>query len=322
MTENKRTWLLIGGAGYIGSHLALSLHKSGIKVVILDNLSTGLKRRISSEDTFYLGDSRDSKLIVEICDSHEITTIVHLAAKRQARESMAKPIEYWSDNLHSILGLAESLPELRVKNILFSSSCSVYGNAPIVTTDSQLNPVSPYGRTKLVSEQILQDSLSGLSINLGVLRYFNVIGADPMYPLWDETNGALLPAITQKINMNLDFVIHGGDYGTKDGTAVRDYLDVRDLADAHLLVEAYISQNNHDVIVNIGTGKDVSVLEFVEEAIRQQAPHLKINLGPREGGDPESIQSTIDSTMLRLGWIPKYTWQDSIADHFRAIGNS
>ncbi len=317
----RDSWLLIGGAGYIGSHLALKLKESGKRVVVLDNLSTGLGRRLSKEDAFYLSDSRDSDVIVDICEKHRIKTIVHLAAKRQARESVLNPIDYWTHNLSSVLGLAASLPRLDVENILFSSSCSVYGNAPVVGSHTELSPVSPYGRTKLVSEQILRDATCHYPIKLGILRYFNVIGADPSFPFWDETKGALLPALSEHILKNSDFVINGDDYATPDGTVVRDYIDVRDLVDAHILLEQYISRNNLDATVNVGSSNPVSVLEFAMEVKCQVAQNLRINFGPRVEGDPESIYSASDSIMSDIGWTPKYNWKQSVADHFKSKEN-
>lgn len=193
MNSQNENWLIVGGAGYIGSHVARSFGKSGNEIVLLDDLSTGLRRRISPHQTFVEMDARDTRGLIEVISNYKITGIVHLAALRQARESFIKPIDYWTRNVGVTLSIAEAVKNTNIQKLVYSSSCSVYGDSSEVDRKTSLKPVSPYGKTKLVGEEILQDLLLEKKVGIGILRYFNVIGCSDIEPLFDETSGALLP---------------------------------------------------------------------------------------------------------------------------------
>jgi UDP-glucose 4-epimerase len=314
-----RKFLLIGGAGYIGSHIAALLEDKNLDYVMLDNFSTGLPRRIINRQKFIFGDSSDSTLIKKLCSENEIDTVIHLAALRQARESVDFPTKYWLSNLKPLLGLVGALENSTIKNIIYSSSCSVYGNNHSVDIKSDLNPISPYGRTKLAGEMLLSDCTKEHGIKLGILRYFNVIGSDIRYPLWDETAGAIMPSISHALTEKTSIVINGKSFQTKDGTAERDYIDVRDLANAHLLIAKFIDENDENLSANVSTGIKTSLLRLIELVNEFSEIELEIQFTNAAKGDPDSISALIDESLVNIGWVPKYSVAESVSSHTDSV---
>jgi UDP-glucose 4-epimerase len=304
--------LITGGAGYIGSHLAHSQDFHDLEIVVLDDLSTGREKRVPANVFFVNGSATDSKLVRYVIDNYNIKSVFHLAARRQARESAMIPVEYWSNNVGSTLGLVSAIAGSSVESILFASSCSVYGNASLVNSSTVVSPVSPYGRTKVSSENILIDACQRLGIGLGIMRFFNVIGADFGFDSADTTKGALIPGLVEAIIAQKQFQVFGTEFLTKDGSALRDYLDVRDLVKAHRCVFDYVSHEREILTVNVCSGVSTSVLEVASIASNHLGKEVKLSLLPSQAGDPGEITSQRDSRLSELGWTPTYSIVDSI----------
>jgi UDP-glucose 4-epimerase len=317
---DSENWLVVGGAGYIGSHLVWELKKHSNKVIIIDDFSTGLERRIDKKVQLINMDVRNTRELTKILNENSIESIVHLAGLRQARDSIRHPTEYWNRNVGSSLSLAEAILQSNVKKILFSSSCSVFGNAGEVNDDSALNPVSPYGRTKLVGEQIFQDLLLEKEMGVGILRYFNVIGSHEILPLFDETSGALLPKIVRAALLGEPIYIHGFDYATKDGTAVRDYIDVRDLAKAHVKVASGLWPRAEPHFFNVSCGAPKTVQEMVDLVLEITKSKSEVILMPRASGDPDQVWSPCDDRLQKLGWRAEIGVFESVKSHVRSLG--
>jgi UDP-glucose 4-epimerase len=314
-------WLIVGGAGYIGSHVALEYEKHAAEVYVIDDLSTGLQRRISKPEKFFKVDVRNTSEIVSILNGYEIDGIVHLAGMRQARESLSIPTEYWDRNVGGTTSLAKAVLSSSVRKVVFSSSCSVYGNLGKVDVNSTLNPVSPYGRTKLVGEQILKDLMLEKEMSIGILRYFNVIGANEDAPFFDETAGALLPKIIPAALRDETIWINGDDFETHDGTAIRDFIDVRDLARAHVLVSENLYDTKQPHYFNVSSGNPQSVKDIVNKVVELTSSQSDIQFLPRAQGDPAEVWSLPDAELLKLGWKARLSTSESIESHVKSFSN-
>lgn len=310
-------WLLIGGAGFIGSHVLREFIKEGLDCVILDNLTTGLIERIPRHVPFIYGDATKSNEVLTACQSYDITGVVHLAAFMQARESIAEPIKYWSNNVGASLSIASILDQTKVKRVIFSSSCSVYGNAAGATENSPLNPISPYAMTKVASEQILSQACSKFSISISILRYFNVIGNDNFPESHDQCMETIVPSVVRQITSGEPPLIFGGDFATPDGTAIRDYLDVRDLARAHALV-ATSQQRKEKDIVNVSSGNPVSVKTIMDSILKVSNSSLKPRTAVAKPGDPGEIWAKPSESLRLLGWSPRYDLHESIQSYWNS----
>ena len=305
--------LIIGGAGYIGSHFLRDANFKQESMVVLDDLSTGRQSRIPNGIPFIKGNAVNLSLLHEVIQDYRIDNVIHLAARRQARESIHNPIEYWTNNVGATLSLVSAIKGSTVKNILFASSCSVYGQAKRVGSDSSIDPVSPYGRTKAVCEQILKESCDQLKIGLGVLRFFNILGADVTFDSADTTKNAIMPNLVEAAVMMKTFEIYGNDFNTKDGTAIRDYLDVRDLVLAHRYVLDYLLENGGDLTVNVSTGVPTSVLEIVRSASNHLSFEPLVRFATGKPGDPSEIFAEKDAHLTNLGWNPRHSLDESVA---------
>lgn len=316
----KEHWLVIGGCGYIGSEIVRELLKRGKSATVLDDLSTGFRERLNSETSFIHGDASDWQLVQRICLENRIDGVINCAGKREARESVLKPTKYWYENLSPTLGLAKGLQGTNVKHVIFSSSCSVYGAQTQVTQESSCNPISPYGFTKLYSEQILIDSLGEQGRKLTLMRYFNVIGASGDKSTIDITKGAILPVFIDRAIKNQDIQIFGGTFNTPDGTAVRDYVDVRDLAVAHILAADRSPKDTYkSKIINVSSGNPVSNLEVASQVLRITKSESKVIFQDSVKGDPEKIWGVPSQELVEWGWISRFSLADSIQSHFDAI---
>jgi UDP-glucose 4-epimerase len=318
LMESPETWLLLGGAGFIGSHVAKLMAESGVTVHVLDNLSTGLSSRVENLASLHVGDARDPNLIVDLCRKFDVFGVINLAAFMQARESVRDPIKYWSNNLGVSLALADAINSLELQKVILSSSCSVYGNLVNATEDSPLNPLSPYALTKVASEQILEQACREKKTDFVSLRYFNVIGGGNFPNSIDTKPETLIPSVCRKVFAGKTPVIFGKTLRTKDGTCERDYVDVRDLADAHLKVSLH-KEKFKNAYINVSTGITISVLEIVTKILEISGQHLGITYESAKAGDPETVSAVPSKELLDLGWVPKYSLTDSISSHWAAF---
>lgn len=304
-------WLLLGGAGFIGSHILREFLGKGAECFVFDNLVMGKKERIPSGVTFILGDATHANEVLKACKDFGITGIVHLAAFMQARESVRNPIKFWSNNLGASLALASILKESEIKHVIFSSSCSVYGNTQGATEDSPMHPMSPYAMTKVASEQVLQQACTENHVRLSVLRYFNVIGNGNFPSANDHSVETLIPASARQILANTPPTIFGGNLSTPDGSAIRDYLDVRDLAVAHELIASSPASKSFEVC-NVSSGYPVSVRTLLELLLEISGSNLIPEIVSAKEGDPDAVWAEGSSELYSLGWRPTFTLRESI----------
>lgn len=299
------TVLVTGGAGYIGSHTVRLLVSQGRDVVVLDSLELGDKSRLGSVPLFQ-GDINDERIIEKICRKHDITDVVHFAAYKAVGESMDQPLRYYNNNVAGTIALVRSLLSNDVNRIVFSSSAAVYGNPESVpvTEDSALRPESVYAQTKSVVEQFLK-SLDAIGLRSVSLRYFNAAGASADASIGEDWSMSqnLVPLVMKAIlGFSGPLNVFGNDYPTPDGTCIRDYIHVDDLADAHVKALDYLSTGGTSLACNVGTGKGTSVLDVLnlaEQVSGRKVPH---NIVGRRSGDPVSVYA--DPTLIRalLGW--------------------
>lgn len=326
----KQTILVTGGTGFIGSHTTVELQQAGYKVVIVDNLSNskievldGIEKITGVRPAFENVDLRDKEATEKVFAKYpDIEGIIHFAASKAVGESVQKPLLYYRNNIVSLVNLLELMPKYNVKGIIFSSSCTVYGqptpeNLP-VTENAPIKPaLSPYGNTKQVNEEIIRDYIhSGAPIKSIILRYFNPIGAHPTALIGELPNGVpmnLIPFVTQTaIGIRKELKIFGNDYNTPDGTCIRDYIYVVDLAKAHVAAMARVLDQDTDAIeyFNIGTGKGVSTLEVVEGFERATGVKVNWQYAPRREGDIEKVWGNVDKANKVLGWKAETPLED------------
>ena len=303
--------LVTGGAGYIGSHMVLNLTDAGEKVVVLDNLVTGFDWAIDGRAVFEPGNAGDIDHVRGIIDKHGITEIVHFAGSIVVPESVTDPLKYYGNNTATSRNLIEAAIKGGVKHFIFSSTAAVYGMtglAPVVET-TPLNPMSPYGRSKLMTEWMLADVAAAHPMTYGVLRYFNVAGADP-----GKRSGQSTPFATHLIKVACQTAlgqrekmdIFGTDYETPDGTCVRDYIHVTDLIAAHALLLKHLRNGGDSTTLNCAYGQGYSVRQVVETVREVSGVNLRADEGPRRPGDPASITATGEKVRSLLGWVPQH----------------
>lgn len=321
LLPTSKKWLFLGGAGYVGSHVLREFLATGASCVVLDNLVTGKIERLPPEVEFLQADATNAESIAAACKNFEITGVVHLAAFMQARESVADSIKYWKNNLGVSLALSTILNESNIEHIIFSSSCSVYGNAQNATEASVFNPISPYAMTKVASEQVLSQSAAANGVQLTILRYFNVIGCGEFEKSFDHGNETILPSAARKIIAGEPPLIFGGNFLTEDGSALRDYLDVRDLAKAHLVVAGRSSSPN-PMALNVSSGRTVSVREIVGTLLDISGSNLIPVVIPPKLGDPSEIWARESPGLKSLGWNPRYSLYESVQSFWKAFKKS
>jgi UDP-glucose 4-epimerase len=337
----KNTILVTGGAGYIGSHTCVELLESGFEVVVIDNLNNSKIESIHRVEKitgravhFYQGDVRDKQLLTRIFAQHKIDAAIHFAGFKAVGESCQHPLSYYQNNLDSMLVLLEVMEQANVKNLVFSSSATVYGDphtVPILE-DFPLQATNPYGRTKLFIEEILRDTSSADTLKhsenpwkIAVLRYFNPIGAHPSGLIGEDPNGIpnnLMPYLAQVAIGKLRILsIFGEDYATPDGTGVRDYIHVVDLAQGHIKALQYLlNQSSGSGLCesyNLGTGIGYSVMDMVhtfEKVIGREVPH---KIAPRRSGDIASCYANPTLSYQKLGWKVEKNLEQMLADTWR-----
>lgn len=323
--------LVTGGAGYIGSHTVIELIQGGYNVTIVDNLSNSkigvidrIKTITGTEPAFYQCDVRDKKALRKIFEKEQFSDVIHFAGLKAVGESVKIPLDYYDNNLNSTLTLVNVMREYNVKNLVFSSSATVYGNPASVPIyeDFPLSATNPYGQTKLMIEQILKDYYrSDNSFNIALLRYFNPIGAHESGLIGEDPNGIpnnLVPYITQVAVGKLDKIhVFGNDYPTKDGTGVRDYIHVVDLAKGHLAALRKLEKNCGLVIYNLGTGHGYSVLEMIKMFSDVVGKPLAYQIDGRRAGDIAECYANCELAKKELGWECSYGLKRMAEDSWR-----
>lgn len=296
-------WLVTGGAGYIGAHVLRALLASGEDAVVIDDLSTGNRTRVPSTIPFYHGDILDGDALLDVMTG--VDGVIHLAGRKSVSESVDKPLAYYDANLMGTLSVLRAMQYRKVKRIIFSSTASLYATSDIpVTETSSLDPQSPYAASKMFAERCIKDYAIRNDARYVALRYFNVVGAaNPS--LADTSNDNLVPKVLRSLRSRISPEIYGNDYPTKDGTCVRDYVHVVDIADAHALVAKNMDSLLHDCY-NIGTGHGVSVKEMVKALIDTFAPNIEPLYAPRRDGDPASVVANVKRISKELGFTPKH----------------
>ena len=313
---NKKTILVTGGAGYIGSHICKKLYKNGYNPVTFDNLVYGHKEAVKWGDLF-IGDLLNENSLFEAFYKYKPAAVIHFAAYAYVGESVKNPSKYYRNNFTGSLNLLEAMKITGVKNIVFSSTCATYGipkTIPIEENNAQ-NPINPYGKTKLFIEQMLKDYDNAYGIHNIALRYFNASGADPDCETGEnhfpETH--LIPLALDAVSgKNNNFTIFGNDYDTPDGTCIRDYIHVDDLADAHILALEHLLNGFSSDYFNLGTGKGYSVNEIIDSIKRITGKELPFKIGIRRDGDPPILISNYEKAKNVLKWDPKYKDIDTI----------
>lgn len=330
--------LVTGGAGYIGSHTIIELYKAGYtNIVVIDNLSNSSKislekvkeilrkEKIKCNIKFIQADIKDKLKLDEIFDRFDIDSVIHFAGLKSVKKSVISPLEYYKNNVYGTINLLESMKNHNCKKIVFSSSATVYGNpntVPITEDFPVGSTINPYGTSKYMIERILQDlKKSDQDFRIAILRYFNPIGAHESGLIGEDPKGIpdnLMPFISQVAIGKIKYLsIFGNDYDTKDGTGIRDYVHVVDLANAHIKALEYISNTNEILIANIGTGRGVSVLEFVnafEESTRKRIPY---KIKPRRLGDIAECYADTSYANKVLDWKEEKSIQDACIDTWR-----
>lgn len=302
--------MVTGGAGYIGSHVVRQLGEAGRPVVVLDNLSTGFSEAVVHGD-LVVGDTADRALVGRILREYSVESVLHFAAHTVVPESVHDPLKYYANNTCATRNLLQCCLEAGVKHFIFSSTAAVYGipEGGVAREDTPTNPINPYGTSKLMSEWMLRDLAAASDMRYVVLRYFNVAGCDPSGRVGQSTPNATLlvkVACEAVVGRRPEVAIFGTDYPTPDGTGVRDYIHVEDLADAHLKALAYLAAGGESTILNCGYGHGFSVREVLDTVQRVAGTSLKIREAPRRPGDPPSLIADARAIRSTLGWTPRY----------------
>lgn len=304
--------LVCGGAGYIGSHTVYKLIEQGKDVVIVDNLQSGHMDAVHPKAKFYKGDIRDSEILDKIFTENNIECVVHFAANSLVGESMVKPLLYFNNNVYGMQILLESMVKHNIKNIVFSSTAAVYGEPkriPILEDDDTC-PTNTYGETKLTMEKMMKWCNKAYGINYVALRYFNAAGSLGDGTIGEDHNPEthLIPLILQvPLKKREAITIFGTDYNTPDGTCLRDYIHVLDLADAHIKAVEYLKDGNESNVFNLGNGVGFSVKEMIKAAEEVTNQDINVILGDRRAGDPAQLIASSEKARTVLGWTPKYT---------------
>ncbi|MCF6338212.1 MAG: UDP-glucose 4-epimerase GalE [Gammaproteobacteria bacterium] len=314
--SRKKAILVTGGAGYIGSHVVRQLGEAGETVVVLDNLSTGFKESVLSGELI-IGDTGDRELVSRILEEHNIASVMHFAAHTIVPESVSNPLKYYGNNTCNSRNLLECCSAAGVEHFIFSSTAAVYGIPDVdqVTEDTPTAPINAYGSSKLMTEQMLKDLSFATDLRHVALRYFNVAGSDPEGRIGQSTKEATLlvkVACEAALGKRDKMCIFGTDYPTPDGTGIRDYIHVEDLASAHLAALAYLRDGGDSTTLNCGYGHGYSVREVLDAVGRVHGTPLNIVEEPRRAGDPPQLIAKVEAIHAALDWKVKYDDLDVI----------
>ncbi|NET35719.1 MAG: UDP-glucose 4-epimerase GalE [Cyanothece sp. SIO1E1] len=322
MSQNKPTILVTGGAGYIGSHAVLALKQAGYGVVILDNLVYGHQDLVENilQVKLVVGDTNDRALLDQLFADHDIAAVMHFAAYAYVGESVTKPGKYYRNNVVGTLTLLEAMASASIQSFVFSSTCATYGvpKAVPIGEDHPQAPINPYGASKLMVERMLPDFDTAYGLKSVYFRYFNAAGAEPTGQLGEDHSPethliplTLLTALGQRESIS----IFGTDYPTSDGTCIRDYIHVSDLADAHVLGLEYLLKGGTTEVFNLGNGNGFSVRQVIETAKQVTGREIKVVECDRRPGDPPSLVGSSDKARKILGWHPQYSDLGDILSH-------
>lgn len=313
---NRETVLVTGGAGYIGSHTCKALSRAGYAPVVYDNLSRGHRDAVRW-GSLEVGDLLDGERLREVIARHGPTAVLHFAAFAYVGESVANPGLYWRNNVAGSLSLLEAMRDTDVRRLVFSSTCATYGDpsmSPITESHPQ-NPVNPYGQSKLAVERMIDGFRQAHGLEAVVLRYFNAAGCDPEGEIGEDHDPEphLIPRALMAAAGKVDALeIFGEDWDTRDGTCVRDYIHVQDLARAHVLALEALARGNAPAVCNLGNGRGYTVREVVESASRVTGRNVPHRLAPRRAGDPAELVGSADLARIALGWVPELADLDAM----------
>jgi UDP-glucose 4-epimerase len=314
------TVLVTGGAGYIGSHMVYELADNGEPAVVLDNLSTGYDWAVAKGTPLVIGDVGDQTLVTRVIRDHNVDAIIHFAGSIVVPESVRDPLGYYRNNTGNSRSLIECAVKCGVRHFIFSSTAAVYGNPAEVPVkeDAPTVPISPYGWSKLMTETMLRDTSRAHDLRHVILRYFNVAGADPQHRTGQSTKVSthlIKVAVEAVLGTRPKLDVFGTDYPTADGTCIRDYIHVSDLARAHADALRYLRSCAPSLTLNCGYGHGFSVLEVVEAVKRVSGVDFKVEMGPRRPGDPAQIVALSELARARLGWRPRFDDLSTIVSH-------
>src|SRR3954454_2521059 len=310
-------WLVTGGAGYIGAHVVQALQAQGERAIVLDDLSTGQRDRVPDDAVFVQGSILDEDVVRGALTEHSILGIIHIAAKKQVGESVEKPLLYYRENVEGTRRLLEAAVDAGVESFVFSSSAATYGmpDVDIVDEDSPTLPLSPYGTSKLVSEWMARDVAVATGVRAGALRYFNAAG-DASAQLSDPGVFNLIPMVFRELAKGSRPKVFGNDYPTPDGTCIRDYVHVADIADAHVAALTQLAAGADDRpfrVYNIGRGEGSSVLDVIDMVGKVTGMDVTPEFLPRRPGDPARIVGRVDRIRDDLGWPARHDLHDMVA---------
>jgi UDP-arabinose 4-epimerase len=313
---STRRVLVTGGAGYIGSHTAKLLHANGVEPIVFDNLATGNRSSVRW-GPFVHGDILDTSSLARTLAQYKPDAVVHFAASAYVGESVEDPAKYYRNNVAGTLSLLDACRHADVDKVIFSSSCATYGVPDVlpITENTPQRPINPYGRTKLIAEQILQDYAAAYFLKYVALRYFNACGADPEGELgeWHEPETHLIPRALLAAGGSIERLsVFGDDYATEDGTCIRDYVHVTDLARAHVQALDHLIGGGQNLCVNLGTGRGSSVGEIIETIGRVTRRKVPVEMHPRRAGDPPALYADPSFARSTLGFSPEYSDMETI----------
>jgi UDP-glucose 4-epimerase len=312
--------VVTGGAGYVGSHVVLELLDAGEKVTVLDDLSTGFECAVPKDATFVRGDIGDTNLVARALKQSDADAIFHFAGSVVVPDSVRDPLRYYLDNSCKSRTLIECAIKANVKHFIFSSTAAVYGipEANPATEQTATRPISPYGRSKLVTEMMLSDASAAFDLSYVVLRYFNVAGADPSGragPLNTHATNLIRIAVQTALRYRPHLEVYGADYPTPDGTCIRDYVHVNDVASAHTMALAYLRNGGSSQVLNCGYGRGYSVLDVISSVRGAAAVDFPVRVGPRRVGDVAALVADPSRIRKVFDWRPKFCEFDTIVGH-------
>ena len=315
------TWLLTGGAGYIGAHVARDLLASGREVVVLDDLTTGHRDRVPADAAFVEASVLDTAAVRTALTTYDVTGVIHLAAKKAVGESVEQPLLYFRENVGGMTSLLQAMSDARTPCIVYSSSAAVYGEPPWspISEDTPCAPLSPYGQTKLIGEWMVKDEAAARPLSWVTLRYFNVAGAGSP-ELGDTSANNLIPMVFDALDRGDAPQVFGTDYPTSDGSCIRDYIHVSDLSDAHIAAAALCEQGEAAAVFNVGTGQGASVWEVmgtVSDVVGRDVGAVAVD---RRAGDPPELVASVDRIASELGWSARRSLREMVASSWDARG--
>ncbi|GIH08160.1 UDP-glucose 4-epimerase GalE [Rhizocola hellebori] len=315
----RDVWLVTGGAGYIGGHIVARLHAAGRPVVVYDDLSTGSAHRVPDGVPLICASVLDEEALAKALVQHEVTGVMHVAAKKSVPDSMRDPVLYYRENIGGVVTLLAAMVHTGVKKLVFTSSAAVYGmpSASIITEQTPAEPISPYGYSKLAGERMIADAGRAHDISWLALRYFNAVGAEGDQ-LADRGGTNLFPVIFRAFAAGKPVAVTGGDFATHDGTGVRDYIHVADLADAHVAAADRLTRGPAAQVLNVGTGKGYSVLDVLAALRKVTGVEVPYAIGPRRDGDPATVIAAVDRVREELGWSAQRDLDQMVASAWSA----